>query len=56
VPTLVLAGGRGFPWMRDTARALASALPNGQVRVLEGQGHADVDPTVLAPALKEFFA
>ncbi len=26
----------------------------GQVRFLDGQGH-NVDPTVLAPALKEFF-
>jgi pimeloyl-ACP methyl ester carboxylesterase len=56
VPTLVLAGGVDFPWMRDTARALAEALPQGEARMLEGQGHANVDPTVLAPALKEFFA
>ena len=40
--------------MLETAPALADALPNGQVRLLEGQGH-DVDLTVLAPALKEFF-
>ena len=55
VPTVVLAGGVDFPWMRDTATALADAIPDGQVRFLEGQGH-DVDPTVLAPALKEFFS
>jgi pimeloyl-ACP methyl ester carboxylesterase len=54
VPTLVLAGGADMPFMRDTARALADALPDGEVRFLEGQGH-DVDPTVLAPTLKEFF-
>ena len=54
VPTLVLAGGADMPFMRDTAQALADALPDGEVRFLEGQGH-DVDPTVLAPALKEFF-
>jgi pimeloyl-ACP methyl ester carboxylesterase len=54
VPTLVLAGGADFPWMRDTAAALAQALPNGEVRILEGQGH-DVDSEVLATALKEFF-
>ena len=54
-PTLVLAGGADMPWMRDTAQALADAIPNGQVRFLEGQGH-DVDMTVLGPALKEFFA
>jgi hypothetical protein len=41
--------------MRDTAQALASALPQGQTRMLEGQGHS-VDDTALAPALKEFFA
>ena len=55
VPTLVLAGGADMPFMRDTAQALADALPDGEVRFLDGQGH-NVDPTVLAPALKEFFA
>jgi|SRR3990172_1047283 len=54
-PTLVIAGGADFPWMRDTAQALADALPDGQTRTLEGQGH-NVDPAVLAPVLKEFFA
>jgi pimeloyl-ACP methyl ester carboxylesterase len=55
VPTLVLAGGADMPWMRDTAAALADALPNGQARFLEGQGH-DVDPGVLAGALRDFFS
>jgi pimeloyl-ACP methyl ester carboxylesterase len=55
VSTLVLAGGADMPWMRDTASALAAALPQGQVRLLDGQGH-DVDPTVLAPVLEGFFA
>ncbi len=55
VPALVIAGGADFPWMRDTAQALADALPDGQTRTLEGQGH-NVDPAVLAPALVEFFA
>jgi pimeloyl-ACP methyl ester carboxylesterase len=55
VPTLVIAGGADMPWMRDTAAALAEALPQGQARFLDGQGH-DVDPTVLAPVLKRFFA
>jgi pimeloyl-ACP methyl ester carboxylesterase len=53
VPTLVIAGGAEMPWMRDTATALAEALPEGEVRLLDGQGH-DVDPKVLAPALKDF--
>ena len=55
VPTLVLAGGADMPFMRESAQALADAIPDGQVRFLDGQGH-DVDPTVLGPALKEFFS
>jgi hypothetical protein len=43
-----------MPWMRDTAAALADALPNGEVHYLDGQGH-NVDPVVLAPALEAFF-
>jgi pimeloyl-ACP methyl ester carboxylesterase len=54
VPTLVIAGGADFPWMRQTAETLAAALPDGQVQILEGQGH-DVDPGILAPVLSEFF-
>jgi pimeloyl-ACP methyl ester carboxylesterase len=54
VPTMVIAGGADFPWMRQTAETLAATLPDGQVRILEGQGH-DVDPGVLAPVLREFF-
>jgi len=54
VPTLVLAGGADMPFMRESAPALADVIPDGQVRFLDGQGH-NVDPTVLAPALKEFF-
>jgi pimeloyl-ACP methyl ester carboxylesterase len=53
-PALVIAGGADFPWMPETAQALADALPDGQMRRLEGQGH-NVDPTVLAPVLLEFF-
>jgi pimeloyl-ACP methyl ester carboxylesterase len=54
-PTLVLAGGADMPFMRESAQALADAIPGGQVRFLDGQGH-DVDPTILVPALKEFFS
>jgi pimeloyl-ACP methyl ester carboxylesterase len=53
-PTAVIAGGADMPFMRQSAQELADALPNGEVRLLDGQGH-DVDPTVLAPVLKEFF-
>jgi hypothetical protein len=52
--TTVFAGSADMLWMRDTAAALADALPNGEARFLDGQGH-DVDPAVLAPALEEFF-
>jgi hypothetical protein len=54
VPTIVIAGGADFPGMRQTAQALADALPDGQTRTPEGQGH-DVDPALLAPVLVEFF-
>jgi len=53
-PTLVIAGGADMPWMRDTAEALAEALPDAQTRMLEGQGH-NVDPAVLGPVLVGFF-
>ena len=55
VPAIVIAGGADMPFMRETAQALAEAIPDGQVRLLDGQGH-NVDPTILAPVLKEFFA
>jgi pimeloyl-ACP methyl ester carboxylesterase len=55
VPSLVVAGGADMPFMRETAQALADALPDGQVRFLDGQGH-NVDMTVLAPVLEEFLA
>ncbi len=53
-PTLVLAGGASPPFMRETARALAEALPQGQDRILEGQEH-NVASEAMAPALVEFF-
>jgi pimeloyl-ACP methyl ester carboxylesterase len=54
-PTLVMAGGASFPFMRETARDLADILPHGQHRILEGQEH-NVDPAVLATVLMEFFS
>ena len=54
-PTLVVDGGASFGFMGQTADALAGVLPNGQRRTLAGQEH-NVDPNVLGPALKEFFA
>ena len=54
VPTLVIAGEASFPFMRETAQALANTIPDGQHRTLEGQEH-NVDPAALAPVLVEFF-
>jgi pimeloyl-ACP methyl ester carboxylesterase len=54
VPSLVLSGGASFPFMQETAEALARAFPEGKARTLENQTH-DVAPEVMAPALKEFF-
>ncbi len=53
-PTLALAGGKSFPFMREAARKLAEAIPDARVRLLEGQTHA-VAPEALAPVLREFF-
>jgi pimeloyl-ACP methyl ester carboxylesterase len=54
-PTLVMAGGADFPWMRESARALAEQIPGAKTHFLDGQGH-NVDPAVITPVLVEFFA
>jgi len=54
VPTLVMNGGAGFPFMHETAMALAKAIPNAQHRILEGQTH-EVAAEAIAPVLVEFF-
>ncbi len=53
-PVLALAGGASPAWAREGAHAIAAAVPNGQARVLEGQGHGVADE-VLIPVLKESF-
>jgi hypothetical protein len=52
--TFVIYGDASPPWMRDASRTLASAVPNGRQRALEGQTH-DVDIKTLARALDELF-
>ncbi len=54
-PTMILTGGASFPFMAETAEALAEAIPGAQTGTLDGQSH-DVDPTVLGPAMKDFLA
>ncbi|KOG34704.1 alpha/beta fold hydrolase [Streptomyces resistomycificus] len=55
VPVLAVAGGASPAWMRQAARTVAEAAPEGTYRALEGQTHM-VDPVALAPVLAEFFA
>jgi pimeloyl-ACP methyl ester carboxylesterase len=55
VPVLALAGGASPSWMREAARAVAQAAPEGTYRTVEGQTHM-VDPDVLAPVLAGFLA
>lgn len=55
IPTIVMAGGASWDWMRNTAQTLANTLPNGKYKVLDGQEH-NVAPEVMASALKEFFS
>jgi pimeloyl-ACP methyl ester carboxylesterase len=54
VPTIVIAGGASFPFMRVTAQALADILPDAQARTLDSQEH-NVAPEAIAPVLVEFF-
>jgi pimeloyl-ACP methyl ester carboxylesterase len=55
VPTLLLTGGRGAPFMLETARTLSKVIPRATLRTLNGQTHV-VQPEVLAPVLVEYFA
>jgi pimeloyl-ACP methyl ester carboxylesterase len=52
-PALVMNGSASFPFMRDTARALANAMPAGRYLELAGQRH-DVEAEAIAPVLVEF--
>jgi pimeloyl-ACP methyl ester carboxylesterase len=54
IPTLVMHGGAGAPFMRDAAKAVSEAIPQAQLRTLAHQTHG-VSPKVLAPVLEEFF-
>jgi pimeloyl-ACP methyl ester carboxylesterase len=54
-PTIVIAGGASFPFMRETAQALADVLPEGRTHIIEGQDH-NIAPEAMAPVLTGFFA
>jgi hypothetical protein len=53
VPALVIDSAGSPPWLRNTARAVADALPHGRQRTLQGQFH-EVAPEILAPVLTAF--
>lgn len=53
VPALVLCGGASPEWMIEVGRQISDGLPNGRLRILDGQEHV-VPPDVLAPVLAEF--
>jgi pimeloyl-ACP methyl ester carboxylesterase len=54
-PTLVIDGEQSPPWLREAARAVAEALPNGRRWSLAGQDHT-IDPEATAPILADFLA
>lgn len=54
IPTLVMHGGAGAEFMRETAQAVCEAIPKAQLRTLAKQTHG-VRPAVLVPVLEEFF-
>jgi pimeloyl-ACP methyl ester carboxylesterase len=54
VPSIIVDGGASFPGMHETADRLAELIPNAQRATLAGQQH-NVDATVLAPVLRDFF-
>jgi pimeloyl-ACP methyl ester carboxylesterase len=55
LPILIGAGGNSPAWMRNAQQALASVLPNVELRTLPGQTHM-VSDKALAPLLIEFFS
>jgi pimeloyl-ACP methyl ester carboxylesterase len=54
-PTLVVHGSKSPAVLREGSRALAAALPNAELRTLEGVSH-NLKMPVIAPLLAEFFA
>jgi pimeloyl-ACP methyl ester carboxylesterase len=54
IPTLVMSGGKSFPFMPEAARTLTEILPNAQYRHFPDQDHG-VKDEVLVPTLAKFF-
>jgi pimeloyl-ACP methyl ester carboxylesterase len=58
VPTLLLLGSEGPPAMRSEVEAIAAAIPDSRVAILEGQGHSAITeaPELVVRELRGFFA
>ncbi len=54
VPTLVMNGSEGLPFIQEALESIAKALPNAQRKTLEGQTH-EPSAEAMAPVLKAFF-
>jgi pimeloyl-ACP methyl ester carboxylesterase len=56
VPTLMLLGSESPDWARRSTDAYGEAIPNAEIRVLEGQGHGATTgaPELLAAELERF--
>jgi len=54
VPALIMTGSETYPFMHESAKTLAKAIPNAKHRILEGQTH-EVAAEAIAPVLVEFF-
>lgn len=54
-PVLAIAGGKGPPFFRETAEAVARLAPHGRALVIENATH-DLVPELLAPPLLDYFA
>jgi pimeloyl-ACP methyl ester carboxylesterase len=57
MPALVLNGSESQAFFLETAEALAKAMPQAELKTLEGQSHdGPGSPEVIAPVLAAFFA
>jgi pimeloyl-ACP methyl ester carboxylesterase len=54
IPTLVMSGGKSFPFLPEAAQTLTEILPNAQYRHFPEQDHGIKDD-ILVPTLVEFF-
>lgn len=54
-PAFIVHGADADQWLQQSANAVAETVPDATCHALPGQGIA-VEPAVLAPELKNFFA